>query len=265
MFDQIGEGVFRRRYRSLDLNVGVVIGDDAVLIVDTRASHVEADELRSELKQLTRLPVRWVVNTHWHWDHTFGNSRFPGAQIIGHENCRLVLSEHAEDVTAQAREWLPSERHLEIDEVEIVPPGTTFAHRASIDIGREIVLAYHGLAHTNSDIVVLVPDAGVGFLGDLVEEGAPPSFGDSYPVDWPLTLRLATQEMPDVVVPGHGDVVAPAFVRSQHEELVKVAEIATAFVTGEMNLDEAITSGPYPADVVRGALVRAREVSGSVN
>jgi glyoxylase-like metal-dependent hydrolase (beta-lactamase superfamily II) len=83
VFDQLADGVFRRRYASLDLNIGVVIGDEGVLIVDTRASHVEADELRSDLRALTAKPVLWVIDTHWHWDHTFGNARFPGAEIWG--------------------------------------------------------------------------------------------------------------------------------------------------------------------------------------
>ena len=83
MFDELAEGVYARRYESLDLNVGVVVSGDGVLVVDTRASHIEADELRNDLRSLTPLPVRWVVDTHWHWDHTFGNARFPEAEIWG--------------------------------------------------------------------------------------------------------------------------------------------------------------------------------------
>lgn len=81
MFDELGEGVFRRRYEALDLNIGVVIGEDGVLVVDTRASHSQADQFKKELSSLTDLPVRWVINTHWHWDHTFGNSRFPDVDL----------------------------------------------------------------------------------------------------------------------------------------------------------------------------------------
>jgi glyoxylase-like metal-dependent hydrolase (beta-lactamase superfamily II) len=83
MFDQLADGVYRRRYESLDLNVGVVLGEEGALIVDTRASHVEADELLDELRTLTSLPVRWVIDTHWPWDHTFGNARFPGSRDLG--------------------------------------------------------------------------------------------------------------------------------------------------------------------------------------
>jgi glyoxylase-like metal-dependent hydrolase (beta-lactamase superfamily II) len=261
VFDELAGGVFRRRYASLDLNVGVVIGEDAVLIIDTRASHRQARELIDELGDITSLPVRWVVNTHWHWDHVFGNSQFPDAEIWGHELCEIALVSRGEEMKTAAKEWLPHQHHDEIDQVEIVPPRRTFAERASIGIGRDVDLSYHGFGHTDADIVVTVPDADVSFFGDLVEEGAPPSFGDSYPVAWPLTLRLAFQSMPGTIVPGHGDVVDSKFVQSQHEELVAVAELATDFVTGEVDLQEAASAGPFSDEVMREALLRAQAVA----
>jgi glyoxylase-like metal-dependent hydrolase (beta-lactamase superfamily II) len=261
VFDQLAEGVFRRRYESLDLNVGVVTGEDAVLIVDTRASHRQAGELIAELGEITSLPVKWVANTHWHWDHVFGNALFADAEIWGHELCQIALVSRGEEMKTAAQEWVPAEHHREIDQVEIVPPDKTFAERASLDIGRAIEMSYYGFGHTDADIIVTVADADVSFVGDLVEEGAPPSFGDSYPVAWPLTLRLASEDLSRTIVPGHGDVVDPDFVRSQHEELVAVAEMATDFVNGEIDLEEASSSGPYSVEVMRSALLRAQAVA----
>lgn len=261
MFDQVGEGVFRRRYESLDLNVGVVIGDDGVLVVDTRASHREAQQLVDELSALTSKPVRWVVNTHYHWDHVFGNAVFEDAEIWGHELCQAALNDFGEDMRASAKKWLPDEYHDDIDRVRIVSPRRTFADTVSLQIGRDVRLTYHGFAHTDSDIVVRVPDADVAFFGDMVEEGAPPWFGDSYPVAWPLALRLASDELPSVVVPGHGDVVDPRFVEAQHQDLVAVAEVATSYVTGEAELEEAVGRGPYPEEVMRTALLRGMAVA----
>ena len=261
MFDQLGDGVFRRRYDSLDLNVGIVIGDDGVLIVDTRSTLREAEELRDELKALTSLPVRWVINTHWHFDHTFGNAVFADAEIWGHELCQIALEEHGDDMKPWAKEWLP-EAHADLDEVVVMPPTKTFADRASLEIGRRIEMTYHGFGHTDDDIVVHVREGGVAFFGDLIEEGGPPTFDDSYPVAWPLTLRLASDQLPPVVVPGHGDVVDETFVRSQHEELAVVADLATAYVMGEVALEEAVSSGPYDESVMRKALLRAQAVAG---
>lgn len=261
MFDELGDGVYRRRYSSLDLNVGVVVGDDGVLVVDTRSSHHEAAELRDELADLTKMPVRWVVNTHWHFDHSLGNAIFANAEIWGHELCQIAMVQRGEEIIDSARDWLGSDRADELAEVDIVAPEKTFSERASLDIGRRVEMSYHGFAHTDSDIVVSVPEAEVSYFGDLVEEGSPPVFGDGYPLAWPLTLRLASEGIGGTFVPGHGDVVDVAFVRSQHEELVVVAELSTRYVNGEIGLDEAAASGPYSDQVMRSALLRAQAVA----
>ncbi len=260
MFEELADGVYRRRYGFLDLNVGVVVGDDGVLVVDTRASHREANELISELRALTSLPVRWVVNTHWHWDHTFGNSRFAGAEIWGHERCRQVLLESFEAMKSDALHWFPPERRAEVEEVEVVPPERVFSERVSLDIGREVVLSYHGRAHTDSDIVIRPGDAPVAFFGDLVEQGAPPVFVDGYPLEWPDAL-MAARGTEGVIVPGHGDVMDSQAVDDQLAELTKVATLASFVVAGEMTVEEATGHGPYPAEVMRSAMERALKVA----
>ncbi|HET8740053.1 MAG TPA: MBL fold metallo-hydrolase [Acidimicrobiia bacterium] len=259
MFQQIGDGVFRRRFESLDLNVGVVIGDDGVLIVDTRATHQEALELKEELATLTWLPVRWVINTHWHWDHTFGNAMFPEAEIWGHELCEPNMIRFGDQMRVAAKGWLPEEQHADVDEVVITPPTKSFAEMASLEIGRLVQMTYHGLGHTDADIVIRTGD--VAFFGDLIEEGAPPSFGDSHPLSWPLTLQLATETLPGTVVPGHGDLVGREFVATQTEELSVVADLASQLLAGELTLDEAVAAGPYDEATMRSALLRAQVVA----
>jgi glyoxylase-like metal-dependent hydrolase (beta-lactamase superfamily II) len=255
MFDELADGVYRRRYESLDLNVAVVLGADGVLVVDTRATHTEADELRSDLASLTKLPVRWVIDTHWHWDHTFGNARFPGAEIWGHHLCRMAMVERGEAMKEDAAAWLP-ERIAEFDQVVITPPTRVFEDTAMIDLGDRIVtMGYHGLGHTDADIVISIGD--VAFLGDLVEEGAPPVFDDGYPMAWPQTLASALEAGPGTIVPGHGDVLDMTGARSQLEELESVAAIARRCVEEGLPVDEAIERGPYPSDVMRSALSRA--------
>lgn len=138
MFEELANGVFRRRYESLDLNVGVVLGEQGILVIDTRASHVEAEELREELRTITTLPVRWVVDTHWHWDHTFGNARFPEAEIWGHELCRKTMVELGDSMKEDAAAWLP-DRLEELAEVVITPPTSVFESSAGIDLGRVVV------------------------------------------------------------------------------------------------------------------------------
>lgn len=264
MFDQLGEGVFRRRYDSLDLNVGVVLGDDGVLIVDTRSTHEEAEELVRDLRTLTDLPVRWVVNTHWHWDHAFGNAVFPNCEIWGHDLCRTGMERFGERMKGDARSWLPSSQHAEVDAVVVVPPDRTFSDSASLAIGRDVDLTYHGLAHTDADIVVRVPGSDVAFFGDMIEEGGPPNFGDSYPLVWPETLEAAASDLPAVAVPGHGDVVDERFVKNQLEELSTIAGLSAQVAAGEIDLEAASAQGPYSREVMRSALARARSTSGGL-
>lgn len=256
MFDELGDGVFRRRYEALDLNVGVVLGDDGVLVVDTRSTHQEANELVRDLQTLTIVPVRWVVNTHWHWDHSFGNAVFTGCEIWGHELCRSGMERFGERMKLDARSWLPESQHAEVDEVVVVPPDRTFSDNVSLAIGREVELTYHGLAHTDADIVVRVPESGVLFFGDMIEEGAPPNFGDSHPLEWPSTLRSASDSLSGTIVPGHGDVVSPEFVAGQIEELDEVADLARALANGHLDIEEAAAGGPYSAEVMMSALKR---------
>ncbi len=260
MFDELADGVFRRRYESLDLNVGVVISDNGVLVVDTRASHIEADELMEEIRTLTRLPVRWVVDTHWHWDHTFGNARFPDAEIWGHVLCRQGLIEHGEGMKVDAASWLPDQR-ADFEEVVITPPTEVFTVSAVIDMGsKRAHLSYHGLGHTDADIAIAVEDHDVLFLGDLVEQGAPPSFSDSYPISWPATLRSATGAGSSLVVPGHGDTMDRVAVSGQLEELEQVAALARRCLVEGLPPSEATGLGPYPEDFMESAVTRAIEV-----
>jgi glyoxylase-like metal-dependent hydrolase (beta-lactamase superfamily II) len=259
MFEELADGVFRRRYESLDLNVGVVIAEEGVLVIDTRASHAEADELLSDLVTLTRKPVRWVIDTHWHWDHTFGNARFPGAEIWGHQLCRRAMVERGETMKEDAVAWLP-DRSAEMYEVVITPPTKVFEHETWLDVGGTIVtMTYHGLGHTDADIVVQVGD--IGFLGDLVEEGAPPVFDDGYPLSWPETLRSILTLRPATIVPGHGDVMDRDAAGAQLVEIEAVAATARRCVEGEISVEQGARLGPYPEEVMTSALNRALETA----
>ena len=120
------------------------------------------------------------MNTHHHWDHTFGNARFVPSPIWGHVRCAERVRATATPcarVSAQAPEFTD-----ELSEVELTPPDRTFSETATVDLGdRELRLAYLGHGHTDNDIVIEVPDAGVLFAGDLLENDAAPGYGDAYP------------------------------------------------------------------------------------
>jgi glyoxylase-like metal-dependent hydrolase (beta-lactamase superfamily II) len=260
VWSEVGDRVFVRRYKFYDQNIGAILGDDGVLIVDTRISHRQADEILADLAELTQLPVRAVVNTHGHNDHAFGNHRFRPAPIWGHERCARMVRETG---AAQLRTVAAAIPELAADLAEVVldPPDRTFdGESATLDFdagGRRIELRHLGRGHTDNDIVVLVPDANVLFAGDLVEADAPPYFGDSYPLDWPATVEAMVEHVTGAVVPGHGTVGDRAFAVRSMTELRTIAELATLVHKGVLELNEAVLRTPYPADTAMEPLTRA--------
>ncbi|MET7459126.1 MBL fold metallo-hydrolase [Nonomuraea sp. NPDC005501] len=253
---EVGDRVYVRRHRSYDMNVGLVVGDGHCLVLDTRMSHREAADLIEAIRRITGSP--WtVVNSHSHFDHYFGNAPFLPAEIWGHVRCAEEIERYGLEQRARVVDRVPEARREEVEEVVIVPPDHTFTTAATLDIGGRIVhLRHFGLGHSSNDIVTYVPDAGVVFAGDLVEQGAPPAFGDSYPLDWPETAAAMLAELPgEVIVPGHGAVVDRAFAEAQAAELATVAALARrAHVEG---LRDMVKQFPYPEDVTRQIIERA--------
>ena len=260
VWSEVGDRVFVRRYAFYDQNIGAILGDDGVLIVDTRISHRQADEILADLRELTPLPVRAVVNTHGHNDHAFGNHRFRPAPIWGHERCARMVRETGAAQLAMVAEAIP-ELAADLAEVVLDPPDRTFDGdfaNLSFDAGgRQIELRHLGRGHTDNDVVVIVPDADVLFAGDLVEADAPPYFGDGYPLDWPATVERMVEHVTGAVVPGHGTVGDRAFAVRSMTELRAIAELATLVHQGVLDLDAAVLRTPYPADAAREPLTRA--------
>jgi glyoxylase-like metal-dependent hydrolase (beta-lactamase superfamily II) len=112
--------------------------------------------------------------------------------------------------------------------------------------GRTAQLLHLGRGHTDHDLVVAVPDAGVVFAGDLVEQGAPPDMEDGVIPEWPATLDALLALEPRTVVPGHGAPVDAAFVAGQRAELGEVAALYADVAEGSLSAAEATRRSPYP-------------------
>jgi glyoxylase-like metal-dependent hydrolase (beta-lactamase superfamily II) len=254
---ELGDGIFVRRYRSLDLNVGAVIGEDGIVVIDSRANHVQGRELAHDLEPFG-LPVRWLINTHHHWDHTFGNAMFAAAAIWGHTRCADALRTRGETMRAMVKDMAP-DHAAAFDEVVITPPQFTFSSEVTVTFGgRQIEMRHLGRGHTDNDIVIVVADAGVVFAGDLVEQGAPPAFNDAFTLEWPDTDAALLELASGTVVPGHGATVDSTFVAGQHAEIAEVARLARErHAEGMTATDAAKQGGPYPFEVMETAFVRA--------
>jgi glyoxylase-like metal-dependent hydrolase (beta-lactamase superfamily II) len=265
-WQEVGERCYRRRYASYDLNVGVVRGDDALLVLDTRCHGGEVAELLDELRVFGTRPIRWIVNSHWHFDHTFGNAAVravaPGAAIWGHRVMRDELLRWSDEKVDRLRVQRP-EWQAELDGLEIVPPDHVVDEVARVDLGdREVVLRHFGPAHTGGDLVVFADGGRVVYAGDLVEEGASPAIGlDAHVFDWPVNNGGLHAAIADdaTVVPGHGDIVDRAFVARQQAELAQVADTIRELHAAGVDAGDALTRGrgrwPFPEDDLHDAVV----------
>lgn len=258
-WDEIAQGVFRKRFEPCDVTVTAVVGSEGVAVVDTRCSLSEAREIKAQLRGLTGAPVRWVVNTHAHFDHCWGNAEFvaprltPSARIWGHASvpARLdpndpALRSLVAQLAAQGPEWAQR-----MAELEFRAPTELIQQRASIDLGdRALELRFLGRGHTDGDLWILIETgaAGIVLAGDLVEESGPPAFGpDSFPLEWPDTLDRALPLIgPDaLVVPGHGAAVDAAFVRAQRDAIASVAAEIRRLHAAGVPVESAASTGTW--------------------
>lgn len=262
---EVGDDVFARRYQELDLTVGLVIGADACLVIDTRGDAGQGAELAAAVREVT--PHPWtIVLTHAHFDHSFGTSAFGRCEVWAQRGCRADLAKNG---TETRQTW--AQRYREQNQTTIadaiagtgiVLPERLVTDSAELAIGgRSVVLTHFGPAHTGHDLVVHVPDADVIFAGDLVEHG--PSFttgsfgSDTVLPGWPSVLAEILALRPRVIVPGHGDPVGPEFVATQRETLAILIGLRARIDAGELAEDDALARSPLPADITRAAFSRS--------
>jgi len=269
-FAEVADRVWVARNPWFDVNVGLVAGSAGLLVIDTNATPALGREALEAVRRISPAPIVAAVNTHLHFDHTFGNAVFAaeGIELIAHEAAAAALPAHAAEVKEAAAED-PDPRAADLVDVEIAVPGRTFSSALALDLGdRSVELIHPGRGHTNGDIVLRVPDADVLFAGDLVEESAArsavPGFGnDCYPMDWPTTLDLVLSLTGTAtrIVPGHGLPVDQDFVQEQRSALGVVAETIRDLVHRGVPEIQALESveWPYPREELANAVRRGYE------
>jgi glyoxylase-like metal-dependent hydrolase (beta-lactamase superfamily II) len=255
-WQEVADRVFVLHYRLFNQGIGVILGGTELLLVDTRNSHRLAHEILTDIAAIPGLragTVRHVVNTHRHSDHAFGNHVFRPASIWGHPRCASGLIVSADDDRRRDIEHNP-ELAEELNEVVIDPPDRTYeGESATIDVGgRPVELRHLGRGHTDGDTIVLVADAGVVFTGDLVVNDEPPYFGDSYPLEWPGTEEALARMAPAIVVPGHGSIVSPQFVRTLAADLTSMTDLARRAIHQGLTVDDVLPLAPWAGEARQG-------------
>jgi glyoxylase-like metal-dependent hydrolase (beta-lactamase superfamily II) len=232
---RVGENDWVRTERAAHVNLGLVVGAERALVVDTGAGPRSAQRQLDAVRLITDLPLI-AVNTHHHYDHALGNDAFALAgvtEVWGHPAAIAALNGDGERLRAEItdEDEEPQMRRAEGPGTRIIPPTHAVTDGLQeLDLGdHQVTLTHLGRAHTAGDI--LVSSGTVVFAGDVVEQGNSPQFADSYPREWLKVLGkiIALDEIHEHVVPGHGQVMSPDLVRGHYHRLdqaIRVAETA---------------------------------------
>jgi glyoxylase-like metal-dependent hydrolase (beta-lactamase superfamily II) len=272
-FEKVAEGIYYATASgtmTVGANSPIIVTDTEAMVIDSEITPAAARALVADLKAITDKPVKYVIDSHYHYDHAFGNQVFgPDVQVIGHENTRKrllgnTMAEYTylssvEPVPARvealrkriAEEKDPQQKALlerqvsnslayleQVKEIRVTPPTVTLDRKMTLFRGgREIQLLYFGRGHTDTDVVVFLPKEKIVCTGDLMESVIS-YMGDAYVNEWPATLdRLMTLDF-DTVMPGHGVVFKgkghiEAFQRYLRDALKQATELKKAGVAAE--------------------------------
>ena len=189
-------------------NAGFIVGRDAVAVIDTGGSARVGAHLHQAIRSVTQLPIRYVINTHMHPDHVFGNSAFEADQpaFVGHHKLARGLSARAERYLAINGELLGADVFAG---TKIVLPTLAISDVTKLDLGdREIVIEPQKTAHTDNDLIVRDSATGTVFLGDLLFSEHIPTLDGSI-LGWMSVLDTLAKAPAQRVVPGHGPPSMP--------------------------------------------------------
>ncbi len=215
-FDKLSDNAYAYTAEG-DPNTGIIVGDDAVMVIDTQATPVMAADVIRRIREVTDKPIKYVVLSHYHAVRVLGASAYGAQQIIAsHDTYDLIVERGEQDKASEIGRFPRL-----FNAVESVPPGMTwptmaFTGKMTLWLGKlEVQLLQLGRGHTKGDTVAWLPQQKILFSGDLVEFDATPYAGDAYFEDWPATLDAIAALAPEKLVPGRGaSLQTPAQVRA---------------------------------------------------
>lgn len=260
--EQVADGVFVHQGRHEDFtpanrggiaNLGFVIGDAAVAVIDAGGSAAQGRDLLAAIRARTMLPVAYVITTHAHPDHVLGNSAFEGegAAFVGHARLPAALTERGPFYLASMRRLLGAAAA----DGRLVPPGLTVEPEAPLRLdlgGRRLELRAWPTAHTDNDLTVLDEATGTLFAGDLL-------FIDRLPVidgslkGWLAVLEELQRLPARLVVPGHGPSSAPwpDAIEPQRRYLTELLQGVRDSLDAGRSLAATTAALPPPSDAWR--------------
>jgi cyclase len=225
-------------------NAGFVIGDDGVAVIDTFENPEAAKQLLAEIRKLTQLPVKFVINTHYHIDHVAGNRIFQetGAVVLAQRNVRTWI--HTENLKFFGKDIKPEQQKMV---AELGAPDIVYDSGTTLFLGSRRIDVRVFPGHTGGDSVVFIPDAAVVFCGDLFWRDTLPNLIDATTAAWLPTLDAISAAAPNATfIPGHGDVGTAADVKAFRGYLADLRELVAA-PAREGKTGDALVSAVLPA------------------
>ena len=206
-------------------NSGFVIGDDGVAVIDSFQKADAAKSLLAEIRKMTQLPVKYVINTHYHIDHVTGNGVYAeaGATIVAHKNVRDWIH------TENKKFYGPNITDAQKASVEgLTGPTMVYDTTLDLNVGSKLINVRYELGHTGGDSVVFIPDANVVFCGDLFWRHTLPNLIDASTDAWVATLSKLTQSHPAAAfISGHGDVGTADDVKAFQGYLIELRRLVS--------------------------------------
>jgi glyoxylase-like metal-dependent hydrolase (beta-lactamase superfamily II) len=220
-----------------DPNSGIVVGDNAVMVIDTQATPKMAGAVIERIRSVTDKPIKYVVLSHYHAVRVLGATAYGAEHVICSEATReLIVERGAQDYKSEVQRFPRL-----FQAVETIPgltwPTITFSDRMTLWLGKlQVDIIHAGRGHTKGDTIVWLPEERTLFSGDLVEYGAAPYAGDAHYKDWPDTLQKLRDLKASALVPGRGDAL-------QGEEAIEQGIAGTQAFLGELYAAVSASAG----------------------
>ena len=237
---QISANIYAFIQGSHITNSGFVVFSWGVVVIDSLMTVTLANRLKKAIRSVTEKPVKYVVNTHFHGDHVFGNQCFLPARIVGHKNTATVLERHGQLYVTKFTKRFPK-LEKELAKVRVVPPVLTFDSRLRLGTPDEGVdLLFFGHGHTSGDIVIFSAEQKVMFAGDLLFNAIFPTSDDAVISSWVKVLECLEKLNPQILIPGHGNPCGKKELGYMLQLLREVLLSNELITDGRIGVNEAV-------------------------
>ena len=224
-------------------NVTIAVGTDGVIMVDAQFAPMH-DKLKAAIAKITNQPVKYLINTHYHGDHTGGNAAFgkEGVTIVAHENLKNRLANPPAGANGQTPAAAPAE----------ALPKQVYTDKTTVSVGGRTAQVVHIAAHTDTDSVVYFPDANVLAVGDTGGPNRYPNIALGGSIDGMIAgtqtyINMANDQTK--IVPGHGPLSTKADFQAYHDRLVQIRDRVAKLKAEGKTVDQAVAAKPLAADI----------------